>query len=160
MKVTGATTLFLLFATAEAFTSKPFAMNRPQTTLSMAEASTEAGKKIGKADVRKAVEKITSDNFSSTLAEIEPFLLKEAGISFHTKVLRKIGHQAKSVGAEMPANYAKEAKATAKRRGKQDAFVKGKIEEAASAAAAEAEAAEEAAAAPAEEVAEDEPVVA
>jgi hypothetical protein len=152
MKATVATTLFLLFATAEAFTGTPFAVNRPQTTLSMAEASTEAGKKIVRADVRKAVAKITSDNFSSTLAEIEPFLLKEAGISFHTKVLRKIGNQAKSVGATMPENYAKEAKATAKRREKQDAFVKGKIEEAAEAAAAAAEAPE----APAE----DEPVVA
>lgn len=154
------TTLFLICATTEAFTvTTNFAANKVQTALSMS-TPTETKSKMDRTVVRKAISKMTAETFASTLSDIEPFLLNEAGISFHTKSLRRIGHQAKELGMDVPENYAKEAKATAKRREKQDAFIKVKIEEAAAAEAAAAEATTEDEAAPAEVETEEEPVAA
>ncbi|KAL3906039.1 MAG: hypothetical protein SGILL_009439, partial [Bacillariaceae sp.] len=84
------------------------------------------------------------DNFDSTLKEIEPFLTKEAGATFYAKSMRRIAVKAGAVGATMPTDYAKEAKATEKRREKQKAFIESKIEESAAddAEAPEAEAPE------------------
>merc|ERR1712115_292262 len=82
----------------------------------------------------------SKDNFSSTLKDIEPFLSTEAGLTFYRKSVRRIGNKANELGIEMPAGYALEAKATAKRREKQNTFVQQKIEEAAAAAAVETEA--------------------
>lgn len=106
--------------------------------------STEA---LTTAAVRKQISRLTKDNFSSTLTEIEPFLTQEAGSSFYTKSMRRISVKANAVGASVPTAYAKEAKATEKRREKQKAFIEAKIAAAAEAAAAEAAAAEAAAAA-------------
>ena len=107
------------------------------------------------ADVRKGISNLSKDNFSATLTEVEPFLLNVAGSTFLKKSVRRIGVKAKTLGMEVPSGYAKEAKATEKRRAKQDAFIKAKIEEAASAAEEAAGAEEEAPAdeeeAPAEE---------
>lgn len=95
--------------------------------------------------VRKQISGLTKDNFDSTLKEIEPFLTKEAGASFYAKSMKRIAFKANAVGATLPTDFAKEAKATEKRRAKQKAFIEAKIEEAAAAAAeaASAEAAEE-----------------
>lgn len=127
MKVFAATLLLSLLS-AEAFTGRPA--------------------------VRKAISKLDKDNFASTLTEVEPFLLKEAGITFYSKSIRRIENAAKELGVEMPKDYALDAKATAKRREKQNAFIQVKIEEA-EAAAAEAAAAEDEAAPEAEAAAEE-----
>lgn len=84
--------------------------------------------------------RLDDKNFADTLSMVEPFLLQEAGITFYEKSIVRINRSAKRLGMDVPANFAKEAKATAKRRAKQDAFVQTKIEEAK--AAAEALAAE------------------
>ena len=102
--------------------------------------------------VRNQISGLSKENFDSTLKEIEPFLTKEAGATFYSKSMRRIAVKAKAVGATVPTDYAKEAKATEKRREKQNAFIAAKEEEVA--AAAEAEATEEEA--PAEEAAEEE----
>lgn len=91
-------------------------------------------------DVRKSVRKVTKDNLSGVLSEIEPFLLSNAGSSFYAKTMSRLAVKAKAFGTELPSGFAKTAKATQKRREKQDAFVKAKIAEAEEAAAAAAEA--------------------
>ena len=101
------------------------------------------------AEVRKTISNLDKDNFSASIAEVEPFLLNEAGVSIYKKSMRRISTTAKHLGVEVPAEYAKAAKATEKRREKQDAFIQQKEAEKAEAAAAEAEAAAEEA--PAEE---------
>jgi hypothetical protein len=82
--------------------------------------------------VRKQIAGLTKDNFDSTLKEIEPFLTKEAGATFYAKSMKRISVKASAVGASVPTDYAKEAKATQKRREKQKAFIESKMEEAAS----------------------------
>lgn len=81
--------------------------------------------------VRKQISSLTNDNFDSTLKEIEPYLTKEAGATFYAKSMKRIAVKANAVGASVPTDYAKEAKATQKRREKQKAFIESKIEEAA-----------------------------
>lgn len=105
------------------------------------------------AGVRKSIDLLTAENFSATLSEIEPFLTQEAGRTIYSKSLRRIAVKAGALGVEMPADYAKDAKCTAKRREKQNEYCMAKAEEAAAAAAeaAEAEAAAAAEEAPAEE---------
>lgn len=102
----------------------------------------------GISSVKDKIAGLTSDNFSSTLSDIEPFLKQEAGASIYKKSIRRINTAAKSLGVDVPAGYAKEAKATEKKREKQDAYCKAKAEEAADADASEEE---EAAESPAEE---------
>jgi len=119
------------------------------------------------ASVRKSIDNLTEENFSATLASIEPFLLNEAGASFYAKSMRRIARNAKALGVSLPEGYAKEARATLKKREKQDAFIKVKEEERlaaeeearaqAEAAAAEALAAAEATEAAAAAVEEEEP---
>ena len=79
--------------------------------------------------VRKSIDGLTKDNFSSTLTEIEPFLLNEAGASIYAKSMNRIAVRAKFLGVEIPEGYARGAKATEKRRAKQDAFIQVKEEE-------------------------------
>lgn len=105
-------------------------------------------------DVRKTVAGLNKENFQESLNKIEGYLVNEAGATIYSKSMRRIAVQAKALGVEVPEGYAKAAKATEKRRVKQDAFIQVKIEEAA-AAAAEAAAAEAEAAA--EEPAAEEP---
>merc|ERR1719148_145198 len=128
------------------------APTEPATSEPVAATPVAAEKKIP--TVRTSIANLTKENFASTLADIEPFLLTKAGVSFYAKSLKRINRAAKVLGATVPANYGKDAKATAKRRGKQDAFVKAKIEEVAAAAVEAAEAKAAAAAAPAEESSE------
>merc|ERR1712165_299963 len=82
------------------------------------------------------------------MGDVEPFLLNGAGRTIYQKSMKRITVKAKSIGEELPADFAKAAKTTEKRRMKQDEFIKAKEaeriaaeEEAAAAAAAEAEAA-------------------
>lgn len=104
--------------------------------------------------MKKQIDGLTKDNFSSTLSEIEPFLLNDAGITIYKKSLRRISNAAKVLGEEIPADYAKAAKATEKRRTKQDEFIQAKeaerLEAEAEAAANEEESATEEAAEPVE----------
>jgi hypothetical protein len=95
-------------------------------------------------EARKTIDDLTSDNFSSSLSSLEPFLIQDAGVTFYKKSMKRIATKAKALGESVPTGYAKEAKATQKRREKQDEFIKAKIEEAAAAAAEEASAEEEA----------------
>jgi hypothetical protein len=88
------------------------------------------------AAVRKQISRLTKENFSSTLTEIEPFLTTEAGASFYSKSMRRISVQANALGGTVPTDYAKEAKATEKRREKQKVFIEAKIAAAEAAAAA------------------------
>ena len=152
MKV--ASLVLVLVGSANAFTSPSFGVSRSSTALSMAGETV-----VDRAVIRKSISKLDKENFSSTLALIEPFLLKEAGATTYEKSMRRLGRAAKSIGMEVPSGFAKEAKATAKSREKQNAFVQTKIEEAAAAAeeatAAAAAAAEEAAAAAAAPAAEE-----
>merc|ERR1719330_2290438 len=67
------------------------------------------------ATVKKQIDGLTKDNFSSTLTEIEPFLTKEAGVSIYKKSMRRISTKATAFGVELPSDFAKDAKATAKR---------------------------------------------
>ena len=100
--------------------------------------------------VRKSINSITKDTFATVTAEVEPFLLNDAGVTFYNKSIRRISTKAKAFGIELSPEFGKAAKATEKRREKQNAFVQVKITEAADAAAAaveEAAAAAEAAAA-------------
>ncbi|KAG7356559.1 hypothetical protein IV203_001245 [Nitzschia inconspicua] len=99
--------------------------------------------------IRKQISGLTKDNFDATLKELEPFLTKEAGATMYSKSMRRIAVKAKAFGTTLPTDFAKEAKATEKRREKQKAFIQAKEEEAAAAAAA----AEQEAEAPAEEAA-------
>ena len=146
--------VLVLVGSANAFTSQPFGASRSSSALSMA-----AETVVDRAVIRKSLSKLDKDNFSATLAMIEPFLLNEAGATTYTKTMRRLARDAKAIGVEVPSGFAKEAKATAKQREKQNAFVQAKIEAAAAAveeaAAAAAAAAEEAAAAAAEPVAEE-----
>ena len=57
--------------------------------------------------------------------------------------MRRIAGAAAEFGVEVPADYAKDAKATKKRRERQDAYVQAKIAEAAEAEPEAEEAAEE-----------------
>ena len=91
------------------------------------------------ASVKGKIASLTSENFSSTLSEIEPFLTQEAGASIYKKSIRRINTTAKSLGVDVPAGFAKEAKATEKRRAKQEAYCAAKAEEAADADASEEE---------------------
>ena len=105
-------------------------------------------KKVDKAAIRKQIDGLTSSNFDSTLKDIEGYLTKDAGVSFYAKSMRRITTKAKALKVSVPADYAKDAKATEKRREKQKAFIEAKqaaaaeaAAEAADAAAAEAESA-------------------
>ena len=94
------------------------------------------------AAVRKTIKHLTADNFSTSLEQMEPYLTKEAGRTLYTKSLKRLAHQAKQLGLELPTNYAKEAKCTEARRAKQDAFIQAKEEERLATEAAAAEATE------------------
>jgi len=95
--------------------------------------------------VKKSIDNLTAENFSESLDTIAPYLINDAGQTFYNKCLRRIAVKAKFLGVEIPEGYVQEAFCTAKRRAKQDAFIKVKEEErlAAEAEAAEAAAAEE-----------------
>ena len=82
----------------------------------------------GKASaVKKSIKGLTKDNFDSTLSEIEPFLTKEAGRTIYTKSMRRIAVKADVLGVSIPADFAKDAQCTQKRREKQDAYCKAKV---------------------------------
>ena len=131
----------LLVASAIA-SSNAFApsTNGPRTT------SLQAGVDGKIAEVKSAINGMTKENFSETLTTIEPFLLNDAGVSIYKKSIRRIQNKAKVLSVDVPADYAKEAKCTEKRRNKQNEFIAAKEaerKEAEEAAAAEAAAAAE-----------------
>lgn len=92
---------------------------------------TPSGMKMS--EVRTTIDNLTKDNFSDSIAKIEPFLLNDAGATFYGKSMRRIARNAKAIGVEVPSDYALEAKATYSRRMKQDEFIKVKEAEAAEA---------------------------
>lgn len=104
-------------------------------------------------EAKTIISNLTKDNFSESLKTVEPFLLNDAGVTIYKKSLRRIAVSAKSFGVEVPADFAKAAKATEKRRSKQNTFIEGKEAERKEAEAAAAEEAAAAAAAAAEEAA-------
>ena len=104
-------------------------------------------------ETRTIISNLTKDNFSESLTSVEPFLLNDAGVTIYKKSLRRIAMSAKSFGVEVPADFAKAAKATEKRRTKQNTFIEGKEAERKEAEAAAAEEAAATAAAAAEEAA-------
>ena len=77
--------------------------------------------------VKKSISGLTKDNFDSTLKEIEDFLTKEAGSAIYKKSMKRINVKASALGVSVPADYAKDAKCTKKRREKQDAYCKAKV---------------------------------
>lgn len=154
MKVLSASIL-LFFSSAGAFSSPAFVSPRVQCLLPLAAAKGDASNDLDMSVVRKAIMRLDKDNFHETLSMVEPFLLNESGITFYTKSIRRINRSAKALGMEVPADFAKEAKATAKKREKQNAFVQAKIEEAKAAAEEQSEETGKADEEAAEEVAED-----
>ena len=136
MKFVGAITLAASFASISAFTTSNVVV-RP--SLSLAATATATEKKASMGSVRKQIGSINKDNFDAVLKEVEPFLLNDAGSSFYAKSMRRIAVQAKELGVSTPTDFAKDAKATKKRRERQDAYVQAKIAEGAEAQADEAE---------------------
>lgn len=176
MKISAVTSLALLAGTTHGFTTvhSPSSYGVVSSKLSMSDAVVEpvadeeqevqvpdappaelSGLRMR--DVRKAVANLEKDNFDVTLENIEGFLTNEAGSALYSKSMRRMEVRAKALGLEIPEGYAKEAKATQKRREKQNAFIQQKEEERLAAEAAPAEESEEAAegtdASPAEETA-------
>lgn len=133
MKFIGAITLAASVASTNAFTTTS-TVGRPSLSLA-ATASIPA--------TRKQINGLTKENFDSVLKEVEPFLLNEAGASFYAKSMKRIATQASAFGVSVPADFAKDAKATKKRRERQDAFVQTKISEASEGEEAEAESTDE-----------------
>ena len=149
--------LFSFVAIANAFVPSPFGVQPSTTAVFITEAVAEtpveeevvapAAPARNPSDMnlrvfRKSIRALTTENFSQTLSNIEPFLLNDAGSTLYAKSMRRISTQANLLGQNVPEGYARDAAATQKRREKQDAFIKAKEEER---MAAEAEAAEAAA---------------
>lgn len=161
MRVAQAALLLALHGGAFAFTNSPittpFGLRNGVRPVFMSDVTQDADPASSKpsiepsglsmAKVRQLIASLTVDNFSSNLSTVEPFLLNEAGATIYAKSMKRIAQKAKELGVQVPEGYAKEAKAIAKRREKQDAFIQTKEEErlAAKAEAAEAGEAEEAA---------------
>merc|ERR1712157_155842 len=80
-------------------------------------------------EVKSIISGLDKDNFLSSIKEVEPYLLNDAGASIYKKSMRRISTAAKSFGVEVPTDYAKAAKATEKKREKQNAFIQQKEEE-------------------------------
>lgn len=78
------------------------------------------------ANVRRAIDRANKDNFATVAKEVEAFLLVESGTTFYNKSMKRLSHKAKAFGIDLPTTYAKAAKATEKRRTKQDAFIQSK----------------------------------
>ena len=164
MRVSQAVIAFsALCGSAAAFSVSPSFGVARQNKLYMSDAVAEAEPQVdvpkpaptgmSMGDVRKAINSITAANFSETLSKLEPFFLNEAGSTIYVKSMKRIAHQAKMNGVEVPKGYAKEAAANAKRVARQNAFIEKKEaeriareEEEAAAAAAAVEAAAAAAA--------------
>jgi hypothetical protein len=135
MKIFGAITLFISLSSISAFTTNSVG----RVPVSLAATATATEKKTSMGSVRKQIGGLNKDNFDAVLKEVEPFLSNEAGGTFYAKSMRRIGVQAKAFGVSIPDDFAKEAKATKKRRERQDAFIQAKIAEAAEAQADDSE---------------------
>lgn len=98
-------------------------------------------------EVKNVISNLNKENFASSIAEVEPYLLNEAGSSIYKKSIRRITIASKSFGVDVPKDFAKAAKCTEKRREKQNAFIQQKeqerMEAEAAAASEESEAAVE-----------------
>ena len=166
MRVVAAAFLTFMASTACAFTTTPSfvsvgrhemvnfmsAVAEPEAAEAVEEQSAPAPQAASPSSgltmkaVRKTIDNLTKENFESSLATLEPFLKNEAGATIYAKSMRRLARQAKVLGVELPASYAVDAKATSKKRAKQDAFIQTKEEERLAAEAEAAEAAEDAAA--------------
>ena len=125
----------LIFASQTlAFTLNTSNVYRSSTDLSM--------RKIR--EVKNVISNLNKENFAASIAEVEPYLLNEAGSSIYKKSMRRITTASKSFGVNVPEDYAKAAKCTEKRREKQNAFIQQKEQERMEAEAAAAEESEEA----------------
>jgi hypothetical protein len=85
------------------------------------------------------IDNLTRDNMDASLATMRDFLVHDAGATMYAKSLRRIARKAKALGATVPEGYAQEAKATQKKRDKQNAFIQTKQQAAADEAAAAAD---------------------
>ena len=132
-------------SSADAFTTvssaSSFGIRAAPTSSLQATAAAETTAAIDYKFVRKEIDSLTKDNFDAKLKSIEPFLTYTAGASFHRKSLKRIARLAKVTGATVPGTFAKEAKATEKRRVKQNTFIEGKATEKEEAVAVDDEAA-------------------
>jgi hypothetical protein len=173
MKLSAAFLVSCCMATsANAFTTLvPAAASKSSVvvSLNMAEEAVAESSPLSKSgmkmkDVRKAIAKLDAKNFESTLKSIEPYLVNEAGATMYDNCMRRTTFRAKALGVSIPSGYAVQAKATEKKREKQNAFIQKKeearlaAEASAAAAAAEAAAVEASAAAAASAEGEKVPV--
>jgi hypothetical protein len=83
--------------------------------------------KLTMASVRRHIDRLNKANFAATLATLEPYLLHEAKVEFYTKCMHRLKRNAKDVGMTVPDMYAHDAACTAKRRAKQDEYIKTKF---------------------------------
>jgi uncharacterized protein YdaU (DUF1376 family) len=107
-------------------------------------AAASPAKKLTLALVRRHIDRLSKKNFAATLATLEPFFLHEAKGSFYAKCMHRLERNAKTIGATMPEKYAYDAACTAKRRTKQDEYIKTKFPPPAAAEEAEESPAESA----------------
>jgi hypothetical protein len=134
---------------SNAFTIAPGATTRGvcTPTLSMADAevsvpateTTRSTSGLTMSQVRTMIDNLTRDNMDASLATMRDFLVHDAGATMYAKSLRRIARKAKALGATVPEGYAQEAKATQKKRDKQNAFIQTKQQAAADEAAAAAD---------------------
>ena len=98
MRSFGAIILAAAFAcSTDAFTTQN-TLGRPSLmTLGATETATETD--ISMASIRKDIAQLTADNFDATLKKVEPFLLNDAGVTFHAKCVKRIKVQAGALGA-------------------------------------------------------------
>merc|ERR1712151_1468513 len=94
-------------------------------------------------EVRNVISNLNKENFATSIAEAEPYLLNEAGSTIYKKSIRRITTASKSFGMDMPKDFAKAAKCMENRREKQNAFIQQKEEERKEAEAAAVEASDE-----------------
>ena len=101
--------LLSVVAGANAFAPAPFNVESIRTAVFMSEEVAEApveeevaapvARKSSGMELktfRKTLKSLSAENFSQTLAEIEPFLVNDAGSSLYSKSMRRISTQANS----------------------------------------------------------------
>lgn len=103
-----------------------FAPHIPSRSASVSTELNMASVGMRSSGIRTTINQLTAANFSASLAKIEPLLLQDAGITLYRKSMRRIKNKARALGMTMPPEYAREAKATEKRRLKQEEYIKAK----------------------------------
>lgn len=103
------------------------------TALSMSAAGAVAGE-MSKSKLQQVVKGLTKETFE-TIYEHEAWIEANAGRTLLAKTVSRLQHKAKAFGVDLRPDFAAGARCTEKRREKQDAYVKGKIEAVAAASA-------------------------